>query len=793
MPQFAAAFTSAPFMNKKFLGVLCFFLSFSFAQAQNATLSGYITDAKTGERLIGVNVYLAGTNYGAVTNTYGFYSLNVPAKTYALKVSFIGYQTHSDSINLSQGSLVKDLALAESSETLDEVVVTAEQSQVQQVQMSQVELSVSDIKKIPMLMGEVDIIRAIQLLPGVQSGNEGTTGFYVRGGSPDQNLILLDGVPVYNASHLFGFFSVFNADAIKNVNLTKGGFPARFGGRLSSVLEIDLKEGNLKEFHGEGSVGLISSKFTFEGPLITDKTSFIVSGRRTYYDVIARPFLPDGTDFGYYFGDFNGKVNHIFSRKDRLYASYYNGLDKFFNRQEYSQDPTFGGSEGFDEQGIRWGNHTASLRWNHLFNSSIFSNLTATFTQYQFSVGFESEFNDGFGTQNTGFEYRSLIRDYGLRYDVEQNLNPKHKLRYGLSYTYHIFEPGVAQISERFSNESVDSILNLSQPIFAHDAYAYLEDEWSVTNRLKVNYGLHYSVYGTKNAFYNALQPRVSARYLVNDNWSLKGSFATMNQFVHLLSNTGIGLPTDLWVSSTENVKPQISQQIALGTSHSLFNNNFEFSIESYYKWMSNLIEYKEGASFFSTTDWQNNVETDGSGRAYGFEFLLRKKKGNTTGWIGYTLAWTNRQFANLNNGERFPYRYDRRHDISVVLNHQFNKKIDMGFTWVYGSGNSFTAPIASVFLGGNPNNPFNFGDNYQVFTDRNSLRMPAYHRMDIGINFHKDTNWGHRIWNISVYNAYNRRNPFFLYLSQNFNGDNVVNQVSLFPLIPAISYIFKF
>jgi hypothetical protein len=266
-----------------------------------------------------------------------------------------------------------------------------------------------------------------------------------------------------------------------------------------------------------------------------------------------------------------------------------------------------------------------------------------------------------------------------------------------------------------------------------------------------------------------------------------------MNQFVHLLSNTGIGLPTDLWVSSTENVKPQISQQIALGSSHGLFNNNFEFSIESYYKWMSNLIEYKEGASFFSTTDWQNNVETDGTGKAYGFEFLLRKKKGNTTGWIGYTLAWTNRKFANLNNGARFPYRYDRRHDISVVLNHQFNKKIDMGFTWVYGSGNSFTAPIADVFLGGNPNNPFNFSGEYQVFTDRNSLRMPAYHRMDLGINFHKKTKWGHRIWNISIYNAYNRRNPFFLYLSENSNDDIVVNQVSLFPIIPAISYIFKF
>jgi outer membrane receptor for ferrienterochelin and colicin len=363
------------------------------------------------------------------------------------------------------------------------------------------------------------------------------------------------------------------------VSLTKGGFPARFGGRLSSVLEIDLKEGNMKEFKGEGSLGLISSKLTLEGPFIKDKSSFIISGRRTYYDLIARPFLPDGTVFGCYFTDVNAKLNHVFSRKDRLYASYYTGYDKFFNRQEYSDDPFFGDDEGYDEQGIFRGNHTASLRWNHLFNDKTFSNLSASFTQYQFNIGFESAFVEDGRELMSGFEYRSLIRDYGLRYDLETSVNSRHHLRYGFSYTYHIFEPGVAAVQYNFSGPMVDSILNLSQRIFAHDAYLYLEDEWRVNDRLKLNYGLHYSAYGTESSFYKLLQPRFSGRYLMNDDWSLKASYALMNQNIHLLSNTRIGLPTDLWVSSTDRVRPQLSQQVAIGSSHQFFNHELEFNV----------------------------------------------------------------------------------------------------------------------------------------------------------------------------------------------------------------------
>ncbi len=760
---------------------------------QSHTISGYIEDGKTGERIIGVNVYAVGTNFGVSSNTYGFYTLSLPAGEHDIAVSFIGYKTIKQSINLSSDKIL-DFKLIEDSEQLDEVEVIAEELPAERVRMSTVNLKVADIKKIPAFMGEVDIIRAIQLLPGVQSGSEGTTGFYVRGGSPDQNLILLDGVPVYNASHLFGFFSVFNADAIKNVQLTKGGFPARYGGRLSSVLEIDMKEGNMKEFHGEGSIGLIASKLTLEGPIVKDKTSFILSGRRTYIDLLTAPILAatDGYRAGYYFGDLNAKINHVFSRKDRLYLSYYGGNDKFYYKETYGS--SFDSYKSETESHLKWGNHTASLRWNHLFNTRLFGNLNATFTQYQFNTGFSDRVTSNAPEENyfEGFEYFSRIRDYGIRYDLEYQLSSKHHLRYGASYTYHIFNPGASQFLEEDAGTSLDSALEFSKPVFANDLFIYAEDDYQISDRWRANYGLHYSTYFLKGTRYQSLQPRMSIRYLLTDEWSLKASYASMNQFIHLLSNSGIGLPTDLWVSSTAKVKPQISQQIALGSTKSFANNEFEFSTEVYYKWMENLIEYKEGASFVSSSDWENQVETDGKGWAYGLEVLLRKNKGATTGWIGYTLAWSTRQFEDLNYGEKYPYRYDRRHDISVVLNHEFSEKFDLGLTWVFGSGNSFTAPIANLLLPSNFNP--DFPDRFQVYSNRNSQRMPNYHRLDLGMNFHKKTKWGHRTWNFSIYNAYSRLNPFFLYIDEDFRtGEREVRQVSLFPIIPSIAYIFKF
>lgn len=765
-------------MKKTILLALCLVAEISFSQ--NFTLSGYIEDEASGERLIGTNVFVPGTQFGTSSNTYGFYSLTLPPGDYEIRFSSIGYESQAMPVSLTENVLL-DVKLKLQTTEIEAVEITIDQLPAEDVQMSTINLPVQAIKKLPLFLGEVDIIKAIQLLPGVQSGNEGTTGFYVRGGSPDQNLILLDGVPVYNASHLFGFFSVFNTDAIKNVQLVKGGFPARFGGRLSSVLEIDMKEGNMKEFHGEGSIGFVASKLTLEGPIVRDKTSFIVSGRRTYIDVLSKPFLDEeARKSGYYFGDLNVKLNHIFSRKDRLYLSYYGGLDKFSYEDEFGNF--------YDRNFLKWGNNTGSLRWNHLISDKLFSNTTATFTEYEFRVGNETKENNDI----YGFEYFSRIRDYGLKYDMEYIPSPTHRIKTGASYTYHIFNPGVAQIKEEFDDSKVDSLINLSQPVFANDIFIYAEDLYNISDRWQANFGLHYSLYFTNEVTYSALQPRISTRYLLTDDWSIKGSYAMMNQYVHLLSNSGIGLPTDLWVSSTQRVKPQLSNQVALGTTKNLAGKKWELSFETYYKWMENLIEYQEGASFLSTTDWQNTVETDGRGEAYGFEFLVRKNEGKTTGWIGYTLAWSNRQFDNLNEGNQYPYRYDRRHDVSVVVNHKFSEKFDMGLTWVYGTGISFTAPVAEFHL----MDPFQNGSaqDYTRYTDRNALRMPSYHRLDLGFNFHKETRWGKRIINISFYNAYNRRNPYFIYIDNNPLGTGKeVKQASLFPIIPSIAYIFQF
>lgn len=760
---------------KKLSLSLVLILSSLCAFAQQ-TISGYITDAASGETLIGVNIFIPGTSYGTTTNTYGFYSLTIPEESAEIVVSYIGYFTFSKKVTLGK-NINLDIQLKEESTKLNEVEITAEEIQAQTSQMSTINLGIKDIKSVPAFLGEVDIIKTIQLLPGVQSGGEGTTGFYVRGGSPDQNLILLDGVPVYNASHLFGFFSVFNADAIKNVQLTKGGFPARYGGRLSSVLDISMKEGNMKEFHSEGSVGLISSKLTLEGPIWEDKTSFILSGRRTYADFLAQPFIKGDDKVGYYFGDLNAKINHIFSRKDRVYLSYYGGDDKFYSKSS--------NSDGYDESALQWGNQTGALRWNHLYNDKLFSNLTATYSQYEFNVGGESEFDGELQKQ----EYFSRIRDYGLRLDYEYSPVSNHNIKFGASYTHHDFKPGVLQFEGQEDGVSFDSILNLSNNILSNDMYVYAEDDWNINKRWRINAGVHFSLYNLSDKTYTSFQPRISARYLMDDEWSIKASYASMTQFIHLISNSGIGLPTDLWVSSTKDVAPSNSNQIALGTTKNLNGNTWEFSLEGYYKTMDNLIEYKEGASFLSGTDWQNNIEKNGKGEAYGAEFLIRKNKGKTTGWIGYTLAWTNREFENLNGGEKYSYKYDRRHDISIVLSHKFSDNFDMGLTWVYGTGIAFTAPVSKYQVIDNDG----FVQDVTNYTDRNAERLPGYHRLDLGMNFHKKTSWGKRTWNISVYNAYNRQNPYFLYVSRVEADKSVVKQVSLFPIIPSISYIFSF
>ena len=795
------------------LGLL-FMFSSSNIIAQKNTISGYVEDAKTGERIVGVNVVAKEVSLGTTSNTYGFYSMTLPVSSYTLEFSFIGYETFSISVDLSEDTHY-NVSLKTQSLELQEIVLTGEENIVKRTQSSVIDVPVEQIKSMPSLLGEVDVLKAIQLLPGVQSGSEGSSGFYVRGGGPDQNLILLDGVPVYNASHLFGFFSVFNADAIKNVRLTKGGFPARFGGRLSSVLEIDMKEGNTKAFEGEGSIGLIASKLTMQGPIVKDKASWIVSARRTYIDVLAQPFISsssDGGRGGYYFYDLNAKVNYKISDKDRLYWSVYTGDDRFYA----SFSDTYNDSSDDYRFRLGWGNLTSSLRWNHLFSEKLFSNTTITFSEYLFDVNMQEDYTyETFSeTYNDEFEflYYSGIRDWGVKMDFDYLPNPNHYVKFGLSDTYHTFYPG--QMELRFVqpeiNESIDTSFVFSDRLYSHDAYVYLEDDIKFNDRFKANIGLHASLFRVGDKNYTSLQPRFSARYLIDENWSAKISYAQMQQNIHLLTNSNAGLPTDIWVPSTEQVKPQESSQIAAALTRTLDDGIYEISLEAYYKTMDNLITYKEGASFMSFNDWQQTIETNGEGTSYGMELFLQKKKGKTSGWIGYTLSWTNRRFDHINFGDWYSYKYDRRHDISVVLSHEFSEEFDVGITWVYGTGNAITFPQATYWSheddvsggpGGGGQPGFNNNNEIEYYGERNGTRMDAYHRLDLGANFHKEKKNGIRTWSIGVYNAYNRRNPYFVYLGtqrQNFGMDsgsnqNVARQVSLFPFLPSITYNFKF
>ncbi|MGB3777421.1 MAG: TonB-dependent receptor [Tunicatimonas sp.] len=775
------------------------------AQAQKYTISGYIKDAASGESLIGANAFEKSSLSGTSSNTYGFYSLTLSASdSVTIIYSYVGYGPQVVRMALRQDTVI-NVGLQDNA-LLDEVIITAaEADKIQEVtQMSAVSVPIEQIKSMPAFLGEVDVLKTLQLLPGVQSGNEGTSGIYVRGGGPDQNLILLDGVPVYNASHLFGFFSVFNADAINSVNLIKGGFPARYGGRLSSVIDISMKEGNMKEFHGEGSLGFVAGKLTLEGPIIKDKTSFIVSARRTWIDLLARPLIKAQTGgdetVGYYFYDLNAKVNHRFSNRDRLYLSAYLGSDRFYSRYQYEDD--FGGAttKDEDEVGLNWGNVTSALRWNHMFTPKLFSNTTLTYSRYRLNL-FEDYRYESFDGNEVNVDqgltkYISGIEDFAAKLDMDYIPSPKHYVRFGANITRHKFEPGALNLKydDGFAGDPLDTLLG-SSDTYATEFALYGEDDIEISRRLKLNVGVHFSGFYVDQEFYTSVQPRLAARYLVSPQLSLKASYSRMTQFIHLLTNAGVGLPTDLWVSSTDRIRPQDAQQFALGAARE-WGNGYEISLEGYYKGMQNLIAYEEGASFIDVnSDWQDKVVV-GDGEAYGAELLVQKKEGRTTGWLGYTLSWSTRQFDDLNFGERFPYRYDRRHDIGLAVMHQWKERVDLSFAWVFGSGNAITLPTAKYAGTQLRFSNFGFGGgNLYHYGERNGFRMRAFHRLDASITFNKQTRWGERSWVIGVYNAYSRRNPFYLYLDEGSRPGqpNRFRQVSLFPIIPSVSYRFKF
>ena len=797
-------------MRIQLLCLLCLSAAFGPSEGHGQssgrhTVSGYITDAASGETLIGATVWVESISEGVASNVYGFYTLTLPAAAYEVRVSYLGYTPQRFEVDLASNDLKFNIEL-QPGLALEEAVVTGERENriEEQVQMSRMEIPIDQIKSLPAIGGEVDLLKSLQLLPGVQSGGEGTSGLYVRGGSPDQNLMLLDGVPLYSVSHLFGFFSVFNADAVKNMSITKGGFPARFGGRLSSILEINMKDGNMREFHGDGNISIIASKLTLEGPIVKDKASFMVSARRTYLDLLLTPIISAATsgdptsevDPAYFFHDMNAKLNWRVSPRDRIYFSAFAGLDDF-GISTSTKDTYDGVTNQSDVTfGLDWRNQIQALRWNHELGPRMFSNVSITHSVYTFNTGvdFREESISATDTSATRFAslYRSGIEDYAAKIDVDFAPNARHFIRFGGNVTRHQFSPGALQFELDFGQENPLDTLIGQGDLVSHEQYLYMEDEVDVAENLSVNVGLHGSMLSVEDTSYSSLQPRIALNWKFTPGWAFKASYANMVQYVNLLTNEGLSLPTDLWLPSTSNVRPQRSWQAAAGLATSLYDGGIEVSLEGYYKEMDGLLSYKEGGSFLGDLqgDWESQV-TQGIGNSYGIEALVQKKSGRTAGWIGYTLSWSNRQFDDLNSGEWFPFTYDRRHDVSVVVTQELSDIWSASMAWVYGTGRAVT--LTETVFNGLQYGEYPWAMSWEVPSSRNAYRMSPYHRLDISFTRTKPGSNGNRALIFSAYNAYNNLNPFFALAERQADGSTDIIEYGLFPIIPSIAWRFHF
>ncbi len=782
----------------RFLVILILFPLISFSQLH--TISGYVKEESTGESLLGSNVYIKETLKGTVTNQYGFYSLTVPDTAFTLVVSFLGFQTQEIPMKLSKDVRLT-ISMKNNAIETQEVIITAEKENrnVQSSEMGKQTLDVEKIKSLPAFLGEVDVLKSIQLLPGVSSAGEGNSGFYVRGGGPDQNLILLDEANVYNASHLFGFFSVFNADALQNVTLTKGNMPANYGGRLASVLDIQMKEGNNKKLGVQGGIGFVSSRLTIEGPIKKDTSSFIISARRTFIDLFfGKPFVKEGSSISgnrYFFYDINAKVNYRLSDKDRLFLSGYFGRDVFNFK---SPDSDF-------YVKVPWGNATATARWNHLFTNRLFLNTSLIYTNYKFE--FEGGQND------FSFKLFSGITDYNLKEDFTWLPNVNHTVKFGGQYIFHVFVPSNATAKAGEVSFDIGKILRQ----YAHDVAIYLNDEYEISDKWLVNAGMRFTLFQQVGPFdryltdpisgsatdtlhyaagknvktYTHAEPRIAIRYSLNHRASIKASVSQNYQYIHLASLSSISLPTDTWIPSSDKVKPQSGTQYALGYFRNFGLNTYESSIEVYYKTMQNQIEYAEGFLPENTVNSNlDNYFVAGKGWSYGAEFFLKKNKGKFNGWIGYTLAWTKRKFPDLNNGKTFFPKYDRRNDVSIVLTYDISKRWTIGSTWVYATGNLNTFP-ERVFVLSNGDILEDYGG------QRNNYRLAPYHRLDISATLKgKPHKRYESSWTFSVFNVYNRYNPYIIYFDKTYSQDKITiqaKQISLFPIIPSATYNFKF
>ena len=760
--------------------------SISTVQAQNvAIVNGSLRDALNGETLIGATVEAIGLGKGNASNEYGFFSLTLPegSDSVTLRFSYIGYESTTRRIK-PVGRIKLNVSLRPESSLIEEVVIKANglEEKMKNTEMSVTTLSTREAKALPALLGEVDLIKILQLKPGITAGSEGTTGIFVRGGGADQNLIVLDEAVVYNPNHLFGFFSTFNSDAVKDLKAYKGGFPAQYGGRLSSVIDVRMKEGNNQKFSGAGGLGIISSRLTLEGPIQKDKSSFIVSGRRTYADIITRSINQanaDNPDYDpipdYYFYDLNTKVNFTLSEKDRLYLSGYFGRDVFTFK-----DASF--NFLFD-----WGNTTGTARWNHVFGPKLFLNTTFTYSDYQYRIRNL--------LQSFSFRLGSNIKDANTKVDFYYQPNNEHTVRFGANATYHDF------IVARLKAGSDDGKVNFEsgQDFNGMEYGVYANDEWALSQRFKLGVGIRFSAWQNDPSFYVRAEPRLAANYSVTDKWSVKASYSRMNQYVHLLASSGLSLPTDIWYPSTEGIKPETSDQIAIGTSY-LIKDNVLITWEAWYKWLQNQVDFKDGAELFGNDNLENELSI---GKGYAFsplELEIEKKEGKLTGWIGYTLAWARRgNFPDINGGRNFPPRFDTRHNLSVVALWNISKRWQITATWVYTSG----------YVAWLPSGRFSFQDIpggqlaplVPIYGDRNTYRYPAYMRADLGIIWKWKGRYTENDLTLSFYNATDRRNPYFIYIDfesvETPLGDAptriFANQVSLFPILPSLTWNFKF
>ena len=800
---------------KIFWGLFFAFLSLiplSTQAQRRVTVSGYIVDDTSSETIIGATVISA--NQGTVSNAYGFYSLTLPAGSSQLNYSYVGFASQQLSVQLNADTTINIRLKTDAA--IDEVVVvgTRTEAGIHTTGMGSLDVPIAAINHTPALLGETDVIRTVALTPGVQQGTIGSA-FYVRGGSGDENLVLLDGSPIYKMDHLFGFFSVFTPEAVKKVTFYKSSFPARYNGRTSSVLDIRTNDGDMQSYHASLSVGLLTSRFNVEGPIVKDRTSFCISSRTTYIGLFMRAFSEDDSKFAYWFYDINAKINHKFSDTDRLYVSLYNGRDRYndeYTDSYYSSGALYIGDVRYDEGTVKeeygtnlsWGNTLSTVRWNHVFSNRLFCNTTASYNHYRMKIADYDHNSSAAGYSNVDTKCGSEIIDYGIATDFDYQPLPQHSVKFGANYIYHDFEPQTASTTGKmkFESEGLASdtaYKSIANAIYAHELSIYAEDDIAIGDRLHVSPSVAWTMFKVQEKTYQNWQPRLSTRFAITDDWIAKASYTRMTQCVHLLTSSPISMPTDLWVPITKDIKPERADQISIGAYFTGIES-WELSAEAYYKELSNVLEYKDGMSFMGFTASWDKMVSMGKGYSRGIEFMARRNVGKATGWLTYTLSKADRKFSRdsgVNNGERFPFTYDRRHCINVVASYALTDHWTLDASWQFATGSRATisTTVEALVVPG----VYGYANQYSDYvTHRNNYQLPPTHLLCLSASHTKKRKTNERIWNISVYNVYNAMNPAFVYVTHeddywySYNKPKLT-KVTVLPIIPSITYTLKF